>query len=84
MSPGNRKMWQDFLGHQPKAQEESPDGEDNVRALISRDLMGFPRHPTSLTSLQTRQGASGARAHLPFLHPSLEESKDRDCVLSMS
>ena len=44
-------MWQDFLGHQPKAQEESPDGEDNVKALISRDPMGFPRHLTREPSL---------------------------------
>lgn len=68
-------MWQDFLGHQPKAQEVSPDGEYNVRALISRDPMGF--YIISHEPSHYRQGREllGIGHRLPFLHPSLEESK---------
>ena len=33
-------------GAPTQALEESPDGEDNVRALISCDPVGFPRHLT--------------------------------------
>ena len=56
-------MWQDFLGHQPKAPEESPDGEDNVRALISRDPMGSPRHLTRKPSLYRPGGELLGREH---------------------
>ena len=72
---------QGFLGHQPKAQEEGPAGENSIRAVISHIPMSS--HMGAL-SPQPRQRAPRDRQVSPSRAPSLEKPQGTGCVLSVS
>ena len=67
---GTIRWGQNFLGHQPKAQEEGPNGEDSVRALISCDPVEFPSHLAQEPSLYSPgRELPGIRHVSPFCAP---------------